>query len=354
MKAVIDNKIPFIHGAVEHIVDEAIYLPGDSIGRDDVGDADVLIVRTRTRCDRALLEGSRVKFVITATIGFDHIDTRYLSEAGIRWTNCPGCNAPSVRQYVHNVLLVLHLATRPLTAAVVGAGHVGSLVAEDLARQGMHVLICDPPLQQSAATGLTVGAPFFRLSEAVRRQMPFVPLAEVAERADLITFHTPLTNDGPYPTHHLADTAFFHSLRRQPVLINTSRGAVVDNVALLHALETGQVSDAVIDTWEHEPDILPALLERAVIATPHIAGYSADGKANATRMSLRALCAFLGRPFTLRIQPPALPDGYRYGSLASEGPLRLYDPRADSMRLKAAPQLFESLRGNYPLRREHE
>lgn len=327
MRAVVDDKIPYIQGQIERLVDEVAYLPGSAITKDDVRDADILIVRTRTRCDRALLEGSKVGLVVTATIGFDHLDTQYLDEAGVRWTNCPGCNASSVCQYVHNALLATGYLRHGLTAGVVGVGHVGSLVAADLEAAGLRVLRCDPPKGEPAT------------------------MADIAAQADIITFHTPLTHDGCCPTWHLADEAFLSRLSRRPLVINSSRGGVVDEGALLNAMDADRVAGAIIDTWEHEPHVNPSLLHRAWIATPHIAGYSADGKANATRMSLQAVCRFLGKPFTLDIQPPDLPVDFAYGEVA-EGPLRLYDPRVDTARLKERPERFEALRGHYPLRRE--
>lgn len=327
MKAVVDDKIPYIRGQIEQLVGEVVYLAGSAISKDDVKDADILIVRTRTQCDRQLLEGSRVGLVVTATIGYDHLDTGYLDSAGIRWTNCPGCNASSVCQYVHNSLLATGYLQPGLTVGVVGVGHVGTLVADDLERCGMRVLRCDPPKGEPAT------------------------LDEIARQADIITFHTPLTRDGEHPTWHLADDGFFHSLQRKPLVINSSRGAVVDNDAWLRALDGGLVADAVVDTWEGEPALNQELLSKAVIATPHIAGYSADGKANATRMTLQAVCEFIGKPFTLDIQPPGLPDGFAYGE-ETEGPLRLYDPRVDTALLKANPEKFEFFRGHYPLRRE--
>ena len=327
MKAVVDDKIPYIRGQIEQLVGEVVYLAGSAISKDDVKDADVLIVRTRTQCDRQLLEGSRVGLVVTATIGYDHLDTGYLDSAGIRWTNCPGCNASSVCQYVHNSLLATGYLLPGKTVGVVGVGHVGTLVADDLERCGMRVLRCDPPKGEPAT------------------------LDEIARQADIITFHTPLTRDGEHPTWHLADDGFFHSLQRKPLVINSSRGAVVDNDAWLRALDGGLVADAVVDTWEGEPALNQELLSKAIIATPHIAGYSADGKANATRMSLQAVCEFIGKPFTLDIQPPRLPDGFSYGE-ETEGPLRLYDPRVDTAQLKANPGKFEYFRGHYPLRRE--
>lgn len=335
MKIVVDDKIPYIKGQIEQISGQVVYMRGSDISASDVKDADVLIVRTRTRCNRDLLEGSTVRLVVTATIGYDHIDADYLAEAGIKWTNCPGCNATSVRQYVHNSLIILGMLRPGLTVGVVGVGHVGSLVAADLAEAGLHVLKCDPPLEESGAEGC------------------FVNLDRIAEEADIITFHTPLSKDGVHPTFHLADKDFFASLKRCPLIINSSRGEVVDNDALVRALDSGNVCNAVVDTWEGEPDLNAELLQRAVIATPHIAGYSADGKANATRMSLQAVCDFFGMPFTLNICPPELPEELRPTSNDPfERALQLYDPMEDTKRLKQSPEKFEWLRGNYPLRRE--
>ncbi len=341
MKAVVDDKIPYIEGQIETLADHVLYKRGSDITAADVRDADVLIVRTRTRCNRELLEGSSVRLVVTATIGYDHIDTEYLRQAGIFWTNCPGCNASSVRQYVHNSLLALDLLRPSLTVGVVGVGHVGSLVAADLAEAGLKVLCCDPPLQAE--------------------HPEYVTLERIAAEADIITFHTPLTRSGEHPTYHLADEAFFSSLVRRPLIINSSRGEVVDNAALVRALDNGLVRDAVIDTWEGEPDLNLQLLQRAVIATPHVAGYSADGKANATRMSLQAVCQHIGTPFNLDIHPVRLSevlDAEEFAALASLPTdsaalaLQLYNPLADTAHLKQSPERFEWLRGNYPLRRE--
>lgn len=333
MKVIIDDKIPYIREAIARVVDEVVYLPGSAITASDVRDADALIVRTRTRCNRGLLEGSSVRFIATATIGFDHLDTGYLREAGISWTNCPGCNASSVAQYLHTTLLLLQqergLSLPHSTLGVVGVGHVGTLVAEVGRRLGMKVLLCDPP-------------------RAERGEAGFLPLEELMQLADVISFHTPLVHGGNHPTFHMADEGFFRTLARKPIIINTSRGEVVDGKALLSALDEGWVSEAVIDVWENEPDIDLALLERVYLGTPHIAGYSADGKANATRMVLEALCAYFKLPHEeFEITPPPLPVGVR-----SENPLDLYDPRRDSNALKAEPKKFEYFRGNYPLRRE--
>lgn len=337
-RIVIDDKIPYIRGLAERL-GECVYLPGASINREDVREADVLIVRTRTRCDRSLLEGSRVRFVATATIGYDHIDATYLKEAGIAWANCPGCNASSVAQYVENALLLLHQAGHidfsRSTIGVVGVGHVGTLVCSRAAALGLSVLRCDPPRQRTEGGY-------------------FVSLACLQREADILSFHTPLTYKGEDATYHLAGEAFFAGLSKPTVLINTSRGEVVDTAALLHAMDNGKVSQAVIDTWESEPHISHALLQRAFLGTPHIAGYSADGKANATRMVLESVARFLGHTKAdFQVTPPSLelvPEDIPADIVKRK--LLLYNPQHDSDALKSRPSDFEQFRAAYPLRRE--
>lgn len=341
MKIVVDDKIPYIHETISQLADETVFLSGAAITADDVRDADVLVVRTRTRCNRELLEGSKVQLVVTATIGYDHIDTQWLEEAGIRWTNCPGCNSGSVAQYVECALLLLEkqkgLSLHQSTIGIVGCGHVGSKVKAAAERLGMKVLICDPPL----------GHP------------EYVSLDEIEKRCDVITFHVPLIREEHHACHtttcksenvtwHMADEEFFHYLPRVPYIINTSRGEVVDNKALLKALEDGRVRDAVIDVWENEPYPDATLLGKVFIGTPHIAGYSADGKVNADNMVIDAICQHFGLPHPGNITPPALPNDFHY----TGSPLDLYNPMDDSKKLKADSSQFEQLRNNYPLRRE--
>lgn len=341
MRILIDNKIPYIAGAAEQL-GETIYKDGSAITAQDVRDVDVLIIRTRTRCNKELLEGSRVKFIATATIGFDHIDTAYLAQAGIGWTNCPGCNASSVAQYIANALLLLqeagHLTVNTCTVGIVGVGHVGTQVATALRRMGCRLLLCDPPrAEKEGPEG-------------------FASLQTIMEEADVITFHTPLVREGSHPTYHLADTDFFDRLQRHPVIINSARGEVVDNPALKKAMEEGKVRTAVIDTWENEPGIDRELLDKVFIGTPHIAGYSADGKACGTQMALNAVARHFGMPTTFNIKAPELPEGFRYypaDPRQEDSPLCLYHPRRDDQALREHPEQFEYLRGHYPLRREH-
>jgi len=305
-----------------------VYLPGSKIMAADVRDADALIVRTRTRCDEQLLSGSRVQFVATATIGYDHLDTAFLNRSGIRWMNCPGCNSGSVAQYLHSVLILLMrdrgIVPGKTTLGIVGCGHVGSKVAAIASKMGFRVLVSDPPLGMDC-----------NLMDC-----------------DIITYHVPLTRTGDCPTWHLADAAFFDGLTRVPIIINTSRGEVVDNKALLAALESGRVRDAVIDTWEGEPIVDRELLRRVYIGTPHIAGYSADGKVNANRMVVDGLCRHFGLPNHFSMSPPALPRKIVFGNNENDNYLQVYNPLEDSEKLKNAPEKFEELRGNYPIRRE--
>ena len=379
MKIVVDDKIPYIRETLERLADKLVYKKGSAIGPEDVRDADALIVRTRTRCDEQLLKGSKVQFVATATIGYDHIDTAWCEQNGIKWTNCPGCNSGSVAQYVESVLLVLDYGSRitdyglntannpspvishpsSVTLGVVGCGHVGSKVCRVGERLGLRVLVNDPPLEKTIENGELRMENYDNQTSAVNQgvlsnhnsqlstlnsKFDFVSLETIAHEADIITFHVPLDET----TRHLADEAFFKKLQRQPVIINSSRGGVVDEQALLQALDDGLVSQAVIDTWENEPDISRTLLYKCYIGTPHIAGYSADGKVNADNMVVEALCRHFALPLPPKIEPPMLPADFHY----TGNPLELYNAMDDSRKLKEHPERFEELRGNYPLRRE--
>lgn len=336
MKIVVDNKIPYIRETLAKITDNVVYLPGNEIDAESVKDADALITRTRTKCNKQLLEGSNVKFIGTATIGFDHIDTEYCKEAGITWKNCPGCNAGAVEQYVHAVLSLLEkekgMDLANTCIGIVGVGHVGSRIMRLAERLGMKVLLNDPPRKDSGEKG-------------------FVDLETLARECDIITFHTPLIKDGKYKTFHLADRQFFESVRKRPVIINTSRGEVIDTEAILDALNKGLISEAVIDVWENEPNINLELLKRVFVGTPHIAGYSADGKFNATTMTLKSLCDFFGIDMNIDLSLPE--DLIKPESSVSENDILLnYNPKNDYNILLAHPEDFEKLRGNYRLRKE--
>lgn len=305
-----------------------LYLPNEEITREAVRDADCLVVRTRTKCDTVLLFGSKVRMIATATIGTDHINLDYCKANGIHVANCAGCNAPAVAQYVFASLL--SLSNRPLsqyTLGIVGVGNVGKIVERWARQLDMRVLLNDPPRQ--ASEGGT----------------QWSSLEDIAREADIVTFHTPLDST----TIHLADTAFFQSLKRTPILINAARGPVVDNAALVEALKTGQVQHAVIDCWEGEPNINPELLRMAAIATPHIAGYSYEGKVRATSMVLDAICKYYGFPaieMEQKVVSGAAP------AVNAPAIIRSYDPLADTAVLKASPSTFEAQRNHYRLRPE--
>ena len=338
MKAVIDEKIPYLRDALLAMGIEVVALPGSAITAGDLADAYALFVRTRTKCDATLLEGSSVRFIGTATIGYDHIDAEYCSHRGIVWTNAAGCNAGAVLQYVQAVVYSWARDTGAsltgLTLGIVGLGEIGSRVATWAGNVGMRVLANDPPKADAGVAGL-------------------VSLEEIAAECDIITFHPSLNVDGVYKSVHLADATFFASLAHCRLLINASRGAVVDNDALLAALESSAVQCAAVDVWEGEPDISLPLLERAYIATPHIAGYSAEGKMNATAIVLDEFARninYVGELPVLRLDAPREPV-VRAAS-EQDAMLAIYSPLDDTAMLKRAPGDFESLRNNYCLRRE--
>lgn len=348
MKIVIDNKIPFIRGVFEPYA-EVVYLPGKETGPDAVKDADAIITRTRTICNESLLHGSRVKAIASATIGFDHIDTAWCESHGIAWANAPGCNSGSVEQYVACCLAGLAvrygLRLDRMTLGVVGVGNVGSKVARAAAALGMKVLLNDPP--------------------RARREGPegFVDLDTIVEEADVVTLHVPMEKTGPDATWHLFDSARIARLRPDQWLFNSSRGPVVDDAALKAALRKKAIAGAVLDVWEGEPDLDTELMGLLEWSTPHIAGYSADGKANGTAASVRFIASKLGLPlegwkvesipapaqeleFALDAQGKSIQDAL------CEALLHTYDPGRDSDALRAAPGNFEKLRGDYPVRRE--
>lgn len=349
MKIVCDNKIPFLKGVLEPYA-EVVYLPGRETTAEVVRDADAVITRTRTKCDAALLEGSAVKVIATATIGFDHIDTAWCESHGIIWKNAPGCNSGSVKQYIASLLAVLArkhgLRFGDITLGVVGVGNVGRKVADLGSVLGMKVLLNDPPRERAEGPG------------------QFVSLDRIVEESDIITLHVPLTKEGEDATWHLFDEAMLARLGGK-ILINASRGPVVDNKALKAALAKGVLKAAALDTWEDEPNLDLELMDLLDITTPHIAGYSADGKANGTTASVRTVAGVLGLPLT-DWAPAAVPApeqslcfridaaGKTRQEVLSEAILHTYDIREDSDRLRKSPDCFEKLRGDYQVRREFE
>lgn len=338
MKIVIDEKIPYIKDALEAMGHQVTAKAGNAIEATDVEQAEALFVRTRTLCNAALLDGSSVKFIGTATIGYDHIDAEYCSRNSIRWHNAPGCNADAVLQYVQSSIYKwCEKSGTPasgITLGIAGVGQIGGRVARWAQSQGMRVLLNDPPREAAGEKG-------------------FVSLDEIAAQCNVITFHPTLTYGGEHPSYHLADKGFFDSLQRTPLVINASRGPIADNGALLEAYKEGKISDIAIDVWEGEPDISLGLLEAAFIATPHIAGYSSEGKLNATRIVLQQFAEYSGYAGELPLTPLPSPDREisKDSDIASVL-LSIYDPTDDTRALKNAPQQFEELRNNYNFRRE--
>ncbi|MDE6370882.1 MAG: 4-phosphoerythronate dehydrogenase [Duncaniella sp.] len=333
MKTVIDRNIPFIAGPLAAL-GEVVSLSGDAITPEVMADADILLTRTRTRCDARLLEGSPCRFIGTATIGTDHIDMDYCAANGITVANAPGCNAPAVAQWVMAAIRAHIGPDRPLsdvTLGVIGAGNVGSIVVRWAKHLGMKVLVNDPPLQAS---------------EPGRHK--YSSLAEIAHECDVITVHTPLTAGGEWPTRHLIGEDFVRELRRRPLIMNAARGPVSDTRALLAGLDAGLIGNVAIDCWEGEPDINKELLRRALIATPHIAGYSRQGKIRASQMVLDALSSYLSLPTTLRADAPAVAP---VPEKITE-PMVGYDILTDTEALKTHPEQFEALRNSYHLREE--
>ena len=330
MKIIADSAIPFLRGVLEPFA-EVEYLPGTAISAADVRNADALVIRTRTRCDEKLLADSRVKLIATATIGFDHIDTAWCAAHGIEVTTAAGCNARGVLQWVGAALVHLSRTQgwQPAerTLGIVGVGHVGSLVKAYAEGWGFRVVCCDPPREE-------------------RERCGFRTLEEVAREADILTFHTPLDAS----TRHMADSRLFGLMKPGAILINSSRGEVVDGEALLRS-----GLGWALDVWEHEPHLDPALLENALLATPHIAGYSEQGKANATAQSVATLARFFGFPLEGWYPPevpPSTPRPISWEELCRTIGTR-YDIEAESRHLKASPEEFESLRDHYRYRREY-
>ncbi|MDX1701447.1 MAG: 4-phosphoerythronate dehydrogenase, partial [Melioribacteraceae bacterium] len=326
------------------------YYPGKDISNEIVKDADALIIRTRTKCNEKLLSGTSVKIITTATIGYDHIDIKYCDDHNIKWINAPGCNATSVMQYVASAML--NVANKSdfylleKTIGIVGVGNVGRKVQRLAENFGMRILLNDPP------------------RERIEGSKDFCSLETIMEESDIITLHVPLIENGIDRTFHLLDNEFFENLSRSSILINTSRGEVIESSALKKAIEGNKVNNVVLDVWENEPDVDLQLLEITEIATPHIAGYSADGKANGTSVCVRAINEF----FELGIQnnwyPPNIPDAEYGNSLTIDGKnkydqvifteaiLPTYDVIKDDTNFRKNPAEFELLRGNYPNRRE--
>ena len=349
LRIVADSKIPFLAGALDHVA-QVVYVPGSQISKEEIASADALIIRTRTKCNRELLHGTTVKFIASATIGYDHIDTAYCDTQGIKWTNAPGCNSGSVKQYIASALAEIvsieKKTFKDITLGIIGVGNVGSKVAAMAKTLDIKTLLNDPPRQRVEGKG------------------DFTDIETLIAQSDIITMHVPLSHQGINKTFHLANADFFAKMKRGAWFINTSRGEVMETQSLIRALESKHLDGAAIDVWENEPSINLRLLELAQITTPHIAGYSADGKANGTAMSVQAISKFFGLAMD-NWQPANVPQA-KQSSLAINGKDKTkeqifselsnfaYNILLDSDKLKKSPETFEQQRESYPIRREPE
>ncbi len=351
MKIVIDDKIPFIQGAFESIGVEVVYASGAKIDAQCVKDADALIVRTRTQCNEDLLKDSKVRFIATATIGYDHIDTDYCAKANIQWQNAPGCNAMSVQQYIASALCYWakrdSFSLQNKTLGIIGCGNTGKAVLKFAQAIGLHVLINDPPRMRN------------------EKNLPeyFVDLPTLLSQSDIITCHVPLSNQGEDATLSMVNQSFFEQCQRGAYFVNASRGEIVDENALLSQITQKKLLGVILDVWNHEPHIDLTLLQKIDCGTPHIAGYSADGKVNGTEMSVHAVSRFFNLGLdTWRASPLPLPENAILdlnNFVTLQDALNFviqacYHIVYDSDLLRENPEQFEKLRGDYRIRREYK
>lgn len=343
-------------------------MDGRAITRADVKDADILVARSTTRLDADLLEGSSVAFAGSATIGIDHVDCEYLEGRGLPWAYAPGGNANSVAEYVVASVLELRscgkLNLDRLTVGIVGAGNVGMGVAEKMKALGLDVLLCDPPRERRGGAAevlpwkslvkLETPAPA-QLDAAEhdsnRPSSTFVSLEQILAESDIVTLHLPLTHRGIDATFRLADAAFFNSMKPGAAFINTSRGDVMDPAALTAWIRAGHLGPVVIDTWSNEPDVDPALVACVDLATPHISGYSYDGRVRGTQALYRAACHVFDQP---EAWSPANEEAHRTPPDAGllDAVRLAYDIREDDAALKDRVEDFDRLRRSYRMRRE--
>ena len=340
LKIVADKAIPFLEGVFDPYADMT-YLPGDKIGPEDVKDADVLMVRTRTKCNAALLEGSKVKFIATATIGTDHIDFPYCDSKGIVVRNAPGCNAGGVMEYVFSALYGLasrrSISLQGDTIGIIGVGRVGSLIERMGRALGFKILKCDPPRAEAEGS------------------FGFCDLDYLLQNSQIVTLHVPLDET----TRGMANSEFFSLMQPGAFFINAARGEVVCDDALKAAIP--KLGPVIIDTWNHEPDIDLDLMDKVAIATPHIAGYSYQGKQNGTAAAVRAVAHYFGITELYEFFPKTdLPEneavkldlkGLNQGEIASVLQYN-YPIFTDDFMLRLNPENFDRLRSEYNYRRE--
>ncbi len=340
LKIVADKAIPFLEGVFDPYADMT-YLPGDKIGPEDVRDADVLMVRTRTKCNADLLEGSKVKFIATATIGTDHIDFPYCDSKGIVVRNAPGCNAGGVMEYVFSALYGLasrkSISLQGDTIGIIGVGHVGSLIERMGRALGFKILKCDPPRAEAEGS------------------FGFCDLEYLLQNSQIVTLHVPLDET----TRGMANNEFFSLMQPGAFFINAARGEVVCDDALKAAIP--KLGPVIIDTWNHEPDIDLDLMDKVAIATPHIAGYSYQGKQNGTAAAVRAVAHYFGITELYEFFPKTdLPENeavkldlkdLNQGEIASVLQYN-YPIFTDDFMLRLNPENFDKLRSEYNYRRE--
>ncbi|HAT2607518.1 TPA: 4-phosphoerythronate dehydrogenase PdxB [Kluyvera intermedia] len=348
MKILVDENMPYA-GDLFRRLGEVKAVPGRPIPAAELADADALMVRSVTKVNEALLSGTPIKFVGTATAGTDHVDEQWLQQAGIGFSAAPGCNAIAVVEYVFSSLMLLAerdgFDLRDRTVGIVGVGNVGSRLQARLEAWGVKTLLCDPPRADRGDDG------------------EFLPLDALVRDADVLTFHTPLFKDGPYKSWHLADEEVISRLKPGVILINACRGPVVDNAALLRRLEAGQSLSVILDVWEPEPDLDVALLAKVDIGTAHIAGYTLEGKARGTTQVFEAFSDFIGKRQQVALD--TLLPAPEFGRITLHGPLDqsilkrlihlVYDVRRDDALLRKVagiPGEFDKLRKNYLERRE--
>lgn len=331
MRVIIDSAIPYIKGVLEPFAD-VVYLSSEKINKSSVKECDALIIRTRTKCDKALLDGSKVKFIATATIGTDHIDIPYCLSKRIILASAGGCNARGVLQWVAASLKHIcdadNLSPSDYCLGVVGVGNVGSLVVDYATKWGFKVMKCDPPRAKREECG------------------DYHTIDELAKQCNIITLHTPLDDT----TRHLIDAKLLDAMGSEVTIINASRGGVVDNAEIAK-----RSNRYIFDVWEDEPYISADVLNRAMLATPHIAGYSKQGKANATTMVVRALASYFGLPL-MTWRPtdvePTEPRDISWSEMCET--IDDYCPICrESELLKARPENFEHMRNNYNYREEY-
>ena len=352
MKIVADENIPLLAEFFNEVChSNLVSMAGRDMCQADLVDADILLVRSITQVNESLLKGTRVKFVGTCTIGTDHLDTDYLNANGIRFSNAPGCNAHAVVEYVLSTLITLgerkQVAWRELSVGIVGAGNVGGLLYRTLKSLQVDVCAYDPNIAEFSAPGLS----------------------EAAWQQDVVSLHTPITHDGEFKTHHLVKAQRLSEMKSNACLINSCRGSVIDNTALSKHLDKHPNCMAVIDVWENEPSPSDTLIRQCLLATPHIAGYSLDGKYMGTAMIYKAVCQFLGLPQRMKLAQLVPQGALRKISMSGEAKMSFvlnkairsgYDVRDDHFRMlsllglsdKEKAKAFDALRKDYPMRRD--